>query len=265
MGPKPLAIVAVVSLALFILACGKSEQPEAGSLPTSTLTPLPTQTPTPTPTPIPTPTPRPTPPPFDPEAILDRSGQVMQALKYFHFRLHHESGGTQLLPGLVIDEAEGDVINPGALSVEFNGTFGQSIAVKASVITLGNQTYMTNPLTGQWEVAATSISPLGFFNPSQGITSMMSQVTGVHEVEDGGGAPDAYVIGGSLPVEALAPLLGPTLGAVSVRVELTIDADRLHLLRVRVSGKVTQADADDVVRVITLSAFDEAITIDAPL
>ena len=66
-------------------------------------------------------------------------------------------------------------------------------------------------------------------------------------------------------MEALAPLVGGTLRGVTVQVLLTIDTDDLYLLEARFEGPVTPTDAQDVVRVITLGAFDEAVTIEPPL
>ena len=189
----------------------------------------------------------------------------MANLQMFHFRIHHESGGLELLPGLVIDEVEGDVINPDKLSMEFSGSLGTGLTIKASLITLGDAGYMTNPLTGEWEKGPTGISSLGFFDPSSGIVTMMSQVDEVRVLDDGPGSRGVHRLGGSLPVEALVPLVGTTLEGVSVVVELTIDAGDSYLLEARFVGPVTPTDPDDVVRVITLSAFDEPISIEAPL
>jgi hypothetical protein len=243
LGSKALALAAIGVVVLFTLACGRSGQAEA------TATPLPTPTQT----------------PFDTEATLKRSGKVMQALGSFHFRLRHESGSIELLPGLLIDELEGDVINPDKLSISFTGVYGTGFAIKVSLISLGDDSYMTNPLTGQWEAVASNISPLGFFNPGQGIAAMMLGVEQARLLGDLGDKEGVYQLGGDLPAEALAPLLGRALKDTTVRVELTIDADAFYLLQARISGRVIPSDTDRVVRVITISNFDKPATIEAPL
>ena len=187
----------------------------------------------------------------------------MQDLGSFHFHLHHEAGGTELMPQFVIDEAEGDVVSPDQISISFSGSFAARFAIEASLITLGAYSYMTNPLTGQWEAVATGVSPLGFFSPTRGIDAIMSQVEQLYLLENGG-RQETYRLGGTVAAEALASLLGPTLEGVDVRAELTIDADSLYLLQVRVLGRVIPSDAEDIVRVITLSAFDEPVSIEAP-
>ena len=245
LGPKLLHLAVIGTLVLFTLACGRSGQVES------------------TPTPLPTPTPIPT--SLDAEAILKQSGQVMQAMESFHFRLSHEKGSMELSPGLLIHEVEGDVMNPDELSVSFTGVYGTGFAVKARLISLGDNSYMTNPLTGQWQAMASSVSPLDFFNPGWGIAAMMLRVGQASPLGEKRDKKGVYRMSGDLPAEALAPLLGPTLKDTSVRVELTIDTNDLYLLEARFSGRVIPTDIDGVVRVITVSAFNEPVTIKAPL
>ena len=210
--------------------------------------------------PVPTSIPSPTPTPITPEALLERSGKVMESLTSFHFRLRHKSGNTPLLRNLAIDEAEGDVIKPDQLSTDFNGVFG-GFAIKSSLVTLGDDSYMTNPLTGQWEGVPTEISPLGFFNPSEGIAAMLKQVepTGLRPDRDG-----VHRVNGRLPAEALSPLLGGTVKGAIVDVELEIDKVEYYLVKVTIAGRVTELEPDGTVRVIELSRFNEPLVIEAP-
>jgi len=65
----------------------------------------------------PVPTPTPTPLPIDPAELLERSGELMQGLSSFRFRINHEGGGTQLFEGMDILEAEGEVVSPDRISL----------------------------------------------------------------------------------------------------------------------------------------------------
>jgi hypothetical protein len=186
----------------------------------------------------------------------------MQGLASFRFSLTHESGGTEFLPGMIVEEATGEVLNPDGISVSFEGSFGEGYAFRMSMITLGDDFYTTNPLTGAWEAADTGVSPLGFFNPTRGISGMMVQVAGVR-VLDGAGQGE-YMLGGSLPTEALAPLLGTTLKGETVEVALTISAEDLYLVEAKFTGRVSPRDPEGIVRYITISDFDEPIVIEAP-
>ena len=214
------------------------------------------------PTPTTAPAPTPTPTPVNVEALIRRSGEAMAGLKTFRFFLSHPSGGTplDLLPGLAIQEAEGAVINPDGLEARFSGALG-ALYVESNLITVADNSYLTNPLTGKWEAIPQEISPLAFFNPRDGIASMMSQVREVTLTSDNA---DEYRVAGRIPAEALAPLLGKTLSGVSVSVELIIDRRSHHLREARFEGRVTSGEPDGTIRVITLSGFDEPLSIEPP-
>ena len=204
----------------------------------------------------PTPTPLP-----DVKDILAHSGEKMAALKTFHFTLeHNKGGGTPISETVVVTEVEGDVVSPDSISITFAGTFGR-FAVKSSIVTIGDDSYMTNPVTGVWEQVSTGVSPLGFFDPQQGIGAMMTKL------QDGvlvSHTPKEYRIDGTLEVEALRPLLGTVTHGSNVNVALTIDADSLLLEKAVLEGRVTATEPDGVVRTITLSRFDELISISPP-
>ena len=210
----------------------------------------------------PAPTPTPTPTPVNVEALIQRSGEAMAGLKTFRFFLSHPSGGTplDLLPGLAIQEIEGAVINPDGLEARFAGTLG-ALYVESRLISVAENSYLTNPLTGKWEAIPQEISPLAFFNPRDGIASMMSQVREVTLTSDDA---DEYIVAGLIPAEALAPLLGKTLSGVSISVELTIDRQSHHLRKARFEGRVTSGEPDGTIRIITLSGFDEPLSIEPP-
>ena len=244
--PKLFLMSTVIAVVVSSFSCGASET-KPSELDTA-ITQAASSTPTPSPTPI------------NPQALLEQSGDVMEALDSFHFQLEHKSGGTPFLSGLLITDAEGDVVNPDKLSAEFGGAFG-TVYVKSSLVTLGKDSYMTNPLSGKWESVPTEISPLGFFNPQRGISAIMSQVTRLSLISSD---KDIYRLKGELPAEALASLFGVTVKGGSISVELTIDADSLYLLEAVLDGRVTAGEPDGTVRVIFLSRFNETFTIEPP-
>lgn len=260
--PRALAIVVA---SLVAGACQQCAAPEAAPTP-EVIAPAANAPPAaPTPTPVVLPAATPTSVPFDVEATLRQSGQVMADLTSFHFQLRHESGSLQLLPGLAIDDAQADVVNPDKISIEFSGTFGQSFAIKSSLIAIGDDSYMTNPINGKWEAVPTDVSPLGFFSPTRGISAMMAEVRQVRLLDGDTGDSDVFRMSGTAPAQALAPLVGPTLEDATVQLQLTIDADTQHLLEAVIEGRVAPTDADGVVRVITLSRFNEPLTIEPPI
>ena len=73
-----------------------------------------------------------------------------------------------------------------------------------------------------------------------------------------------YRLGGELPAEALAPFVGATLQDATVMVELTIETEGMFMAEARIMGQVKATDSEDFVRVISLSAFNEPVSIEAP-
>ena len=118
-------------------------------------------------------------------------------------------------------------------------------------------------LQRHWEASDASVSPLGFFSPTRGISGMMAQIQDISLVNSKP-SEETYRLKGNLPTTALAPLLGPTLMDRTVEVELTIEAGSDQLLEARFIGAVTPTDVEGAERVIVLSFFNEDITIEAP-
>lgn len=209
---------------------------------------------TPEPTLVPSPT------PVNPQELFEQSGKVMANLDTFRFRLEHESGSTPLAENLVLIRAEGTILRPDKISIEFGGAVG-GFAIKAQLISLGQESYMTNPLTGKWAAVPQEVSPLSFFDPQAGISSIMSQVTDASLVSRN---DKTFKLRGTLRADALAPLFGTVLEGSLVSVEAVIDAERLYLLKATLTGVITPSEPEGVVRVIRISEFNEPVSIEAP-
>lgn len=202
----------------------------------------------------------PTPTPINPQAVLEQSGAAMTTIRSFRFRLEHNTYGTPMAQNLILMSVKGHVIKPDKLSLEFVGSLG-NFAMRGNVITIGDQTFMTNPLNDEWQVLRDQVSPLAFFDPAQGISAMMSQVTepvvlDLHRNE--------VHIGGRLPASALSPLFGQTSDGV-IDVELTISLQDSYLTEVVLDGRITEAEPEGVVRTIVLDQFNDPTVIEPPL
>ena len=233
-------VAAIAALLLISVACGGSEEQA-------------TATPVPTPTPV-----------IDVAVVLEQTGAAMAGLSTFQFRLRHEVGSLEIASGLVLDKVDGTVVRPDRISVTFVGDLG-GFALDSSLITIGEASYMTNPLTGQWEEGPMSLTPLGFFSPTEGIAAIISQVQNpVLTVE--AGPPPSYTISGTLPAPALTPLIGSAiLPDAFVDLVLTVAPDGGRLTAARFTGRILETDVEGAVRVIELSGFDDPVSIEPPL
>ena len=131
-------------------------------------------------------------------------------------------------------------------------------------ITVGDDAFLTNPLTGAWESLPQNVSPLGYFNPRQGIAAIMSQVTEVVLEGKETDRETPYIIIGNVPSEALKPLLGNVAEGELVEVRLKIETESLRLLEARFSGVVTPGEKPGIVRNIALSRFNQPVAIEPP-
>jgi len=203
----------------------------------------------------------PSPTPVNIQVVLERSGAVMEALESFHFRLIHESGGTPLGGGLVIREVQGDVARPDKISLEVSGLAG-SFAMRLSLITIGDNGFISNPITGEWELVPAEVSPLGFFEPTRGVSEIMRRIESPRLISTD---DDSYVISGTIASEGLASLFGAVEEGNSIDIDVVIDATSLFLLEARLEGRITASEEDGVIRVITLSRFNEPVEIESPV
>ena len=203
----------------------------------------------------------PSPTPVNPQVVLERSGEVMEALESFHFRLTHESGGTPIGQGLVIREVQGDVVRPDKISLEVSGLAG-SFAMRLSLITIGDNGFISNPITGEWEPVPAEVSPLGFFEPTRGVSEIMRRIESPRLISTD---DDSYAISGTIASEGLASLFGAVEEGNSIDIDVVIDATSLFLLEARLEGRITASEEDGVIRIITLSRFNEPVEIESPV
>lgn len=189
----------------------------------------------------------------------------MALLDSFQFELSHRNGGTPIADGLVVKEVVGNVVKPDRLKLSWEGTFA-GFFVRADVVTVGGETYMTDPISGRWGPLSGDVNPLGFFDPAVGIASIMSDLTEVSllglEAIDG---VQTYRMNGKLPSRSLAPLLGTVAPDLMVDTEAWIGVENMYLYQVVFKGIITTGDADNVRRTIKLSNFNQPVTIEAPL
>ena len=248
--PRALVLFLAVVVALLALACSGLGQPAS-----------PTNTPVPTPTPKPTPTPTPLP---DPRALLARASQQLSVEKYLDFTLEHPVGSTPLATGLMLVGAEGVASLPDrfhlSLDMEGSGT-----VVKLDVIVAGEQAYMTNLFTGEWEPAPKEQIPFRFDFVTESVTALLAGIeeptlVGESDLEDG----PAWRIAGTGPTNTLAPLVPGVLPDSTIPVEVWLDRADGRLRQVRLTGPLVAGDLPDTVRVVRLEALEDAPQIVEP-
>ena len=211
--------------------------------------------------------PDPTPPPA--EEIIAAASEKMAGLEGFHFSMDM-SGLPVFLDGdqtLALGKAEGFYSKPdqamGAVSIQAPG-----LVTNVDVISIGQQQWLTNILTGGWMVMppAWGFNPAVLFDANDGFLAILTAdlrdpvVVGREKLADG---PDAelYIIEGTLDGARLGDMTLGLLGPDDLDVRLWIHPDDKAVYRVIVTnpagssednGSIWQLDFDELGRVVNI-------------
>lgn len=205
-----------------------------------------------------------TPTPLTASQIIDKSSQNMQNINSFHFALDQAGGGTPIAMGIEMKKASGDVVRPDKLKMTIDGTFS-GMALEVQMITVGGVIYMTNPLSGAWEIPPAEFDILKVFNPNAFIASVMRDITGLTKLTDEeSGGVICYHLSGSISSDDLSAITGSSVQGVAINIEIWIGKDDLLLRTVKLTGKITETEVLGIIRTLSLSNFNEAVSIELP-
>jgi hypothetical protein len=197
----------------------------------------------------------------DAAALLRSAAERTERAQSFHFVLEHENGATQIVRGLEMERAEGDVAGADRLSVEIKASLGP-LNLELSIIVIGDDAWITNPLTRRWEREQISISEV--FDPANGVTGLMRAASGARVAgSDSVGGVSTYRVEATVDSGDVT-LFGDPRPGTELRARVWIGVDDPLVYRIELVGAVTAGEPDDLVRRITLSRFDEDIEIVPP-
>jgi lipoprotein LprG len=188
----------------------------------------------------------------------------MQALNSYHFLLDQVGGGTPVGMGVEMNKAEGDIVKPDKLKATITGTFS-GMSLQIQIVSVGGVVKMTNPLSGKWETPPVAFNVLGLFDPGTGVAAILKGLTDVSKLEDAeaGGVP-CYHLSGSIKSENLNAITGSSVAGISIQAEVWIGKSDLLIRDIKLTGKITESEVPGIVRTLTLSKFDEPVTIELP-
>jgi hypothetical protein len=208
------------------------------------------------------PTPVPPTPQITAAEAIEQSRAAMAALESFSFELTHDSGHTTLSGSLDLTRASGLVATNG-LDLEAEASIGRAF-VKVEAVVIGEQTWMTNPLTGVWSEIAPEDSPFSFLDPVKLVADILGDT--LQATYSGGrSSNDEIHIAGVIPARPLAALVGSVDPDAVPGVVLTLDSVTYRLKKIVISGVVQPQDEPGYVRVITLSKFNNQTSLEPPI
>ena len=211
-----------------------------------------------------TPTPSPTP---TPQEILANASRRLGETPSVHFTLDVQ-GDTFIDTGETIRllGAEGDLKRPDRVQTTFQAeVLGRTISLQ--LITVGDKSWTTNILTGNWEPAPLEFAyrPDILFSTQSGIGPVMGRVENVERLddEDVDGRP-TYHLRANADQSIVAPLTYYTIRGNPVTVDLWIDRETGDLLRARMSEPPGTEHSEPAVWTLDLSHHGEDISIEPP-
>ena len=115
--------------------------------------------------------------------VISQASDKLDAVNSFHCTLDQTGGGTPIGSGVEMTKVDGDIVKPDKLQATLTGTVsGMSVSIQ--MISVGSVTYMTNPLTSNWEQLPTEFAVLNVFNPNTGITAIMRGIASLSKLVD---------------------------------------------------------------------------------
>ena len=204
-------------------------------------------------------------PGLSPRDVLDSSAAAMAEVSSFRYSLENFGGETPLTAGLSMRSARGVMAQPDQLTAQISASFS-GFRVEVNVISVGQRTYMTNPITGGWQTFDTGLSPVAFFDPVKGVNLILQGMIqpSIGEPSEVDGAPAVRIVG-QLPAEAVQFIAGSFAEGSVLEAELLIGQEDRLLKHVRLAGRITEGEPDGMVRVLTFSDFNQTFDIKPPV
>jgi lipoprotein LprG len=211
----------------------------------------------------------PTIPQIPPAEMVTRAGEAMLQAPSFHFKIDISGKLVVLnqLTQLSLRSAEGDFARPDKMGVHLKVLLAVA-AAELDMIALGNEQYLTNVFTKQWEVLPPEFgfNPAIMFDPQIGLEQLLLKVgldnahwIGVETID----GQSVYHLQGSISGERLQGMSGGLISKGPVEVDLWIEPDT-SLPRKAV---IVDRDSDlekPTTWTMTFSSYGKDVTITTP-
>lgn len=209
-----------------------------------------------------TPTPSPT-----PRELLDQAADALNALESVRFKLMHEEGGTEMGGGFLVTAVEGQAVFPDRATLDVqavSSTFG--VAVELGIVQIGPQAYLRDPLSGAWSVVDLGSLPFHFAGVNVSVANALVDAAEVTFAGSGDldGVP-VFVLKATVSSEALKELVPSVQVGERLSVEVLMGQEDGLVMSLRLEGALLAQDSPEMVRVLRLSEFNAAVTIEPPL
>ena len=204
----------------------------------------------------------PVPAPPGADELVQRTAAAMSALQSARFEMSG-SGAPITISGLVFERAVGRYAAPDAADALLTMR-GGDLTVELGTISVGQHTWLVNPLTRKWEElgVGTGFNPATMFDAETGWRAVLLNLVdpALGETRKVSGE-QRWVLTGTLPAQEIETLTAGIAGGSAVPVTFFVDPATARLTRLEFS---TAGDAGVSDWVIEMSDFDEPVTVVPP-
>jgi hypothetical protein len=198
------------------------------------------------------------------QQLIKNAQAAIQKVSSYHFNLAVDNPGTGGV--LVIKSADGDILVPHKLKAKASVLILGNV-VQVQIITIDNNQYVTDPITGNWMHTTGLLDPRSLSNSSTGVSAILGHIQNPSTPTDANvGGTSCWSINGTLDAKYLAGITGGGAPAGSIVAVTTCigKADNLPY-QIKMTGIAAAGDNKNTVRTFTLSKFGESLTITAPI
>jgi lipoprotein LprG len=201
--------------------------------------------------------------------VLNNASQRMADTESMRFDLRID-GETFIDPASTIQlvSAIGTMARPDRVDVEFQARVLGAATVTIKMITVGDSSWTTNLLTGNWEDAPAEFgyNPSILYDNQNGLGPVMGKITDPALVDTPAvNGRDAYHIKGTATEEVMDPLTANTMEGDRIGIELWIDAETWNLLRVELREPESADHTEPATWTMNLTDHDQQVSIEPPI
>lgn len=199
------------------------------------------------------------------QQLLTALQKNFRSVSAFHVVLKVDNPGSVATAQVQIRSANGDVVMPDKVKAQATVMLsGQPVTV--NLISIGDNQYITDPITGQWRVIKGVLDPRTLTNPNTGILSLINKVQNVSQpADDIVNGVSCWRMSGQLNAKYLAFFTGGGVPAGTMLQTSTCvgKADSLPY-QLTVKGQAAAGDTTATTRTFSISNYNEHVSITAP-
>jgi len=207
-------------------------------------------------------------PQIPPAEAITRAGDAMLQTPSFHFKIDISGKPVVLnqLTQLSLRSAEGDFARPDKMGVHLK-VLAAGLAAELDMIALGNEQYLTNVLTKQWEVLPPEFgfNPAIMFDPKMGLEQVLkggldtARWIGTETVD----GQSLWHVQGSISGERLQGMSGGLISKGPIDVDLWLEPDTYLPRKAVIVDKNSDAEKPTT-WTMTFSSYGKDVNLTAP-